>query len=560
MPLSTVIPLLPQFFQYMLDRYDFLHDPIKVHKIKVGIFQGTIEAATDGSLLRSTNRGSHGIALCVQDDRNNTIEGGAGCPTSPFMSSLTTEHYGLLSLGVLLHLIVSTTFTPADYSRVKSMAPIPVYIDNQTLVKRVKQLVPIRLSLKSHTVPDYDLWELTNAILQDLPFRLKCTWVKSHQDDTTVPTDLETPAFLNVAADHQAASAQRRQGTTQEELKPFLSQSVISYYDSAGGEIMDLYQHLATKLHSQSMTKYLQDKFQWTAELQSCIDWPSLKAAMKALPMPQRLKQLQYLYNWQNVGQQKVLFASSTAASESRPQSMHAIDEIGTCPMQCGHQESHGHYLLCNSAPATVARNTSIATLRHQLEESKTCPGLITWITRALLGEESSLTVQDSSVSYFDAMGAHLLNEQSQMGWDALRKGFLSQYWRKIQATYVCCELQTTTFDLDSWASNLVKYLFHHGRMMWEVRNASIHGATQVESRSVRLTMLRKRVRQLYNHPDRKYIPHNHRKTYFGLPVLQRCKQGLYALTSWIQFVERRLHFHREEAMKRTIHAWLEKT
>ena len=226
--------------------------------------------------------------------------------------------------------------------------------------------------------------------------------------------------------------------------------------------------------------------------------------------------------------------------------------------MQCGLPEHHGHYLVCQSNAAKVTRNTSLERLRCHLQLHQTCPGLVTWIVSALRGEVPVLNTHDDP-TYFGRVGTNLLKSQSAIGWDAFRRGFISRGWQETQAAYALIELQLPSFDSQSWAVSLVQLLWQHGQAMWELRNESLHGSSHEQSRSIRLQILRSRVRQLYNHNDRKYIPSPAQKDYFGLPVLQRCKQGLHSLASWIQFVERRLHFHREEAMKRTIHAWLEK-
>ena len=106
MPIGEVISKLPSFFQCMLTGFDSIWTPRNVEHLKFGILNGCIEAATDGSLQQSQNRGSLGVMISIQDDRESLIGGGARCPDSPCMSSLTTEHYGLLSLGIILHLIV----------------------------------------------------------------------------------------------------------------------------------------------------------------------------------------------------------------------------------------------------------------------------------------------------------------------------------------------------------------------------------------------------------------------------------------------------------------------
>ena len=115
------------------------------------------------------------------------------------------------------------------------------------------------------------------------------------------------------------------------------------------------------------------------------------------------------------------------------------------------------------------------------------------------------------------------------------------------------------TFFFFFCITTLVQLLWSHIHALWELKNTGPHGSNIKESRGKRLKLLRQRVRQLYDHEDRKFVPSSKQASYFGLPLSQRKKQGLYSLTSWIQFIERQLHYHQEEAMKRTIHAWLKK-
>ena len=118
------------------------------------------------------------------------------------MSSLSTEHYGLLSIGVtILSILLATTFTTVELELLQLCTPITVHIDNSELVKQGNKLAAVYIMLKSQSVPEFDLWELSNAILSSVPLWFKCEWVKTHQDDDTVLADLDMAAYLNVTAD-----------------------------------------------------------------------------------------------------------------------------------------------------------------------------------------------------------------------------------------------------------------------------------------------------------------------------------------------------------------------
>ena len=193
---DEVIAALPSFFQFMLQGTTFLHDSEAQLAIAKGISEGTLSTATDGSLLPSTKRGTNGVVICPTDDPDFVYSSAAPIPTSPLSSSLTAEHYGLITLAVILHIIYITEFKQ-DIGEVGSCSeaqPITVYIDNKETVKRGNRLNPTRLSLKEYLVPDYDLWELSNGIIRMLPFTIACEWVKSHQDDDCAVVDLDLPA------------------------------------------------------------------------------------------------------------------------------------------------------------------------------------------------------------------------------------------------------------------------------------------------------------------------------------------------------------------------------
>ena len=248
----------------------------------------------------------------------------------------------------------------------------------------------------------------------------------------------------------------------------------------------------------------------------------------------------------------------ATSMTQGKPLDCSAAKDLHSCPMDCGHAESHGHYLLCTSPPACTAHNLSITTIRRQMVELQKCPGIITWIVQALEGKDDAIPT-DGDITYFGDIGADLLHSQGLIGWDSFRRGFISSHWLWLQAFHARVELSCQHFDTHSWSVSLIKLLWQHGQALWEAWNEALHGSTPELNRGKRLALLCRRVQQLYNHEDRKYIPGTLQKDYFGMPVLQCCRQGLYSLTAWIKFVERRLHMHQEEAMKRTIHAWLEK-
>ena len=557
--LDVAITMLPTFYQFLLQGALFAQDPKALVDISEGMRLGTLTAATDGSLLPHSKKGSTGIVLCPALDPTQIYTCSSPTPFTVHTSSLTSEHYGLLALGALLHLVCALKFQQAhSHGGAIRLAPISVFIDNKELVKRGNRTKTTRLTLKEHSVSDYDLWELTNDMLRSLPVRINCEWVKSHQDDDKPVQELDLPAQLNVAADQRANAAHTATFPVPHMQKPFIDTSVIGFYDVKGEEILDISSHVTTELHTRPMIEYLSQKYNWTTDIINNISWDSLGISMRRLPTTQRLKQLQYLHNWQNVGQQKILFAQSTAASNGTSLSSATLQDLHTCPLGCGKNEVQGHYLLCQSSPALKARELSLTCIRRVLKDNNTCPILSHVMSMALQHDVPPISRGKCSSPYNKDI-EKLMAAQTKIGWDAFRRGFISISWSQLQQKYASLELGLPYFDHNQWSAMMVQQLWDHSRAMWDLRNEGLHGATHDESRGKRILLLRKRVKQLYSHEDRKFIPPSQRAQYFGLPYHQRKKQGIFALTAWIQLVERRLHFHREEAMKRTIHAWLEK-
>ena len=194
---ETLVATLPSFFQFLLQGTLFIYDPVVRGTIAAGLTAGTLSAATDGSLLPSSKRGgTNGVVLCPSDDPDYVISSAAPIPTSHLSTSLTAEHYRLITLSIIFHIITVTELPTAreQGDNCPKIAPVQVYIDNQETVKRGNRIKSSRLTLKEHSVPDYDLWELSNGLLQALPFKLNCECVKGHQDDDCAVVDLDLPA------------------------------------------------------------------------------------------------------------------------------------------------------------------------------------------------------------------------------------------------------------------------------------------------------------------------------------------------------------------------------
>ena len=77
------------------------------------------------------------------------------------MSSLTTEHYGLIGLLTILHILCKKY----RLRREECFDEVKIYIDNKTVVERCKKEQDL-INLSDYSVPDQDLWSLTTELLK----------------------------------------------------------------------------------------------------------------------------------------------------------------------------------------------------------------------------------------------------------------------------------------------------------------------------------------------------------------------------------------------------------
>ena len=79
------------------------------------------------------------------------------------------------------------------------------------------------------------------------------------------------------------------------------------------------------------MEQYLKQKFQWDNSVLTTIDWHAIEIVLNRHKPYRRTKLCQMMYNWQHDGHQK----------------NQMYGEEGKCPMGCGANETHMHYLHC---------------------------------------------------------------------------------------------------------------------------------------------------------------------------------------------------------------------
>jgi len=137
----------------------------------------TISARSDGTVKHGD--GAHAYTLRTRyNDPQECLEGSSMTPWDPqSICSLRTEHYGAFGIALIVHIIC------IRHSITATTGYINFYIDNDTVIKRLKYGVQPETGSTKHCKTDYDIWAETLNILIFLPCTSTFSRVKGHQDD-----------------------------------------------------------------------------------------------------------------------------------------------------------------------------------------------------------------------------------------------------------------------------------------------------------------------------------------------------------------------------------------
>ena len=124
------------------------------------------------------------------------------------MSSLTTEHYSLIGLLVLLHGLCKSYKLCQD----ECFGKVVIYIDNKSVVVRGTMEQEL-INISNYAVPKQDLWTLTTELINTLPIDIELRWIKAHQDTNKYGRTINGPfnkeVSLNILADKLVDKGQK---------------------------------------------------------------------------------------------------------------------------------------------------------------------------------------------------------------------------------------------------------------------------------------------------------------------------------------------------------------
>ena len=305
--------------------------------------------ASNGSLICNyqKTKGSHGYVPSSMNPDVGEIKGWGPSSESDEMSSMTTEHYGLLGLLVTLHLVCKKFKLNND----ECFDSVIIYIDNKTVVERGTEEQEL-INLSDYAVPDQGLWAIMTELIKALPIKIELRWVKGHQDTNKYDEKIHGPfwkkVMLNIQVDDLAQRGMNM-GRDMITAKPMLSTETISLYMKNDVQIIDLRMFMVKNKNGKELEKYIKEKRGWDDNIMSNIAWEGIESMMKSAGPNRRTRLVQLLHNWQNVGAQKGKFRDARLKLDSDNPLTPTEEEINChkCPEGCDEAEKNLHYLEC---------------------------------------------------------------------------------------------------------------------------------------------------------------------------------------------------------------------
>ena len=530
-------------------------------KISESIVEGTCLAASDGGMKNTflEVKGGHGYTIGEKVSMKNLIKGKGACPMSDRMSSQTAEHYGLIGLLCTLHaLCIKYQLTQEE-----CFGEVIALVDNKNVVKRMEKGQD-PFNIRDYSVPDYDLWTLSTRLLQQLPIKVRCKWIRAHQNENSMGKKLNGPfsreVELNIVADDLATTG-LHQANNDRIKKPIFHATRIGLKTAEGKDVEDLRKYLLKRTNGDDILNYYRERRGWDRDIIQTIDWEAVDNLLRKTTPLQKNRLMQMMHNWQNVGAQKGKMRDSRLGKNLIPPPQLTMEEtdIHLCPNGCGENEENMHYVRCQDDKFKKQRDSLRREMIVKLKKARTEDNIVSIMNYIVkkISNDNTIDIEEKDLSEREVTNLRrAIVGQDKIGWKAMLQGFVHEAWAIEQDKYFRrMGWNKRTHNKQGWRQKLLQALTEYTKACWKMRNESIHGDNKKEGRTIRLKLLQGQVEKLYKR--KRELNGKQARLLYAIPLVKRLKYGVQALTLWIGKVEEVLKLNREQAEKYTIRRWL---
>lgn len=463
---ASYVASLPDSDKRLLDNVHFHIGPFEIvqrcHDLQESGKRVEFLTVSDGSAAKGSM--SFGWK-CVLSDGTVVAEA-SGPAYGARATSYRSEGYGLTSASVFfLHLFRFCDVPPCGSFKFVS--------DNLGLIRKINQLRQYSEHFPNITLqPDWDLIREIQLSLQQLGRPATFSHVKGHQDDHQEYHELSLEARLNIDADHLAGSFRKHDPAIRPLVPRVKSNPAQLRID--GKTIPGGYRQAIRRATSYApLLAYINQKNDWSSATSDMIDWDAHSAALRACP--KRSTQLTKLCH-------EIL---PTATRTHRYDQRNSPD----CPRCRAHPESTDHLLQCPVperkawATATLKQLATVSTSRsdhHDIILDIFVSGFEQWMGGSCLSPDS-----------YPLLFRDLIESQAAIGWNQILRGRVSILWAK----YIdeALSLKSPSHPSSSghlWVKSMILKVWERFFVLWEERNAVVHGtdaSDQTRCRKVRL-------------------------------------------------------------------------
>jgi hypothetical protein len=338
--------------------------------------------------------------------------------------------------------------------------------------------------------------------------------VKSHQDDDGPVAGLTLEARLNVQADTLATAALFDAPTVPKvALFPTAQCQLIIDGKSITRKIPQAIRHQAGLNDIQT---YLMERNNWSEDTFSEVDWEAHGKA-HSHHREQRCYLIKLCHRHLPTGQ-----------------TLHRRDDKypARCP-GCGNSdESHDHFIGCAAVSRIKWRLQLLATLKKQLQVTKTAETLqdliLDVIDKAIAGRPISVA----------GPFAHILRSQERIGWRAMLHGYWSIEWQKAYtASYTIPTVENTKernkrhVAMALWQKRIIQTTWSLMIRLWKIRNDERHGRDAETRDQARREVLQNEIEVLYS--ERELYPLRVQKL-LRSSFETHCHERVTKLQDWI--------------------------
>jgi hypothetical protein len=507
--------------EYVREALGTIHYPLDNGlKLSKDILLSASASYTDGTVKNSI--GAHAYTLRSKDDRDESCFSGTGRTPgdSTTMTSLRAEHYGVFASIVLLDIITLVHGHDIKGTHVH-------HTDSKAVIDRLQG--NIYMTERQYDSTDYDIWKETEeAIRRAKNISFDIRHVKGHQRETLHTHNrqqgpLTRAATYNDWCDKEAEREREKHQTPRQlcyipAAKVYLQTDTTLVTSSAYGVIYN-------KKTMPAAVTYVCQKLSITMDEYRTVNWTALGMYATSLAIPQRIKVMKYIYNWQNVGAQKELH-------------QWADEEEYLCPYKCGKKEISMHYLVCDKACRKMSKLCMEAINKWMLTV-RTNNKIRVYIMKMLYSELpltwSALNVNYRTPDLYDQ--AKL--EQETLGWRLTIKGLLSTKWSDIQEEEYTKLRQREHLEVWYtglwWAKHLTKHIIFWALNEWQRRNEYLHKDIKEREAEACRQRNREEIIELYRLQDAR--PVKRLRKYFKVTLIEKLQQNPTRQSQWIETI-----------------------